>query len=152
MKTAISLAILAALCTALPATVSLANDDSQETMVWDGMPLKRSCDKNTITINECAHAVWKTADDELNALYREQLSYLHDTEAKYPPGRGASKRLVAAQKAWLVFRDKDCEYRLGEPGGSGDTFETLKCMYKHSLKRSAELREYIACRYNGCPF
>lgn len=152
MKYATSLALLVALCAGLPVTASCADDDSQELMVWDGMPLKRYCDKNTITINECAHAVWKIADDELNALYREQLRYLRDTETKYPPSRGASKKLVAAQKAWLIFRDKDCEYQLGEPGGSGDTFEILKCTYKHTLKRSAELREYIACRYNGCPF
>ena len=151
MNIATSLILTIALGAALP-TAAAPPDSDPEIMVWDGMPLHKSCDKNTITINQCAHAVWKKADDELNALYMEQLRYLRGTEAKYPPSRGASKDLVAAQRAWFVFRDKDCKYQLGEPGGSGDTFETLKCMYKRSLTRSSELREYIACRVNGCPF
>ena len=132
-------------------------------MCWDGMPLKNGCDKNTITINECAHAVWKAVDDELNALFQEQLSYLRDSEAKYPeappypPSRGASEELINAQQAWVIFRDKDCQYRLGHSAhfehlvGSGDHFERLKCMYKHTLKRSDDLREYLACRVDECP-
>jgi uncharacterized protein YecT (DUF1311 family) len=102
-------------------------------------------------MNACAQAVWKKADERLNALYQAQLQYLHEMEAKYPPGRGASKRLIASQRAWLVFRDRDCEYRVGEPRGSGAAFENLKCMYKHALQRSAELDEYVNCRFNGCP-
>lgn len=136
------------LATAAPPSIS----GSEEIMNWDGMPLAKSCDKNTITINECAFAVWKKADTELNALYQEQLQYLLGTESKFPPTRGASKRLIDAQHAWLAFRDKDCQYQLGEPGGSGDMFETLKCRYKRSMSRISELREYVACRVNGCPY
>jgi uncharacterized protein YecT (DUF1311 family) len=151
MNASASLTLAITLIAVAPAT-SGGSDSKEEIMVWDGMPLRRSCDKNTITINECAHAVWKQADDELNAVYQEQLRYLRGTEAKFPPGRGASKKLIAAQRAWLAFRDRDCEYQLGEPGGSGDTFQTLKCMYKRTLTRTTELREYVACRVNGCPF
>jgi len=152
MKTAASLALLLALISPLSAGAGASESTNEETMVWDGMPLQRSCDKNTITINECAHSVWRKADAELNSLYQEQLRYLLSSETEFPPGRGASKKLIAAQRAWVVFRDKDCEYQLGEPGGSGDTFETLKCMYKRTITRTVELREYIACRYNGCPY
>jgi uncharacterized protein YecT (DUF1311 family) len=152
MKTVSSLALVLALFSAMPVEATTSSNVDEETTVWDGMPLHRSCDKNTITINQCAQVVWKKADDEMNALYVEQLRYLRSTEAEFPPGRGSSQKLVIAQRAWLTFRDKDCSYRLGEPGGSGDTFETLKCMYKRTLTRTVELREYIACRYNGCPY
>jgi uncharacterized protein YecT (DUF1311 family) len=152
MNIATPLALATALSLALPATAGPFDGAEEEIMVWDGMPLARSCDKNTITINECAYAVWKKADDELNTIYQEQLRYLRSTEAEYPPARGASSRFVAAQRSWLLFRDKDCEYQVGEPGGSGDAFENLKCMYKRTLTRILELREYTACRYNGCPY
>ena len=157
------------LSAAFPEVTSHSNGNNQEEiMVWDGMPLNRSCDKNTITINECAYAVWKAADDELNALYQEQLSYLRESDDLYkedlqilrknnlvdPSRRRSLENLIVAQEAWRFFRDKDCEYRSvsGLARGSSDDYQNLKCMYKHTLRRSAELREYLACRANGCPY
>jgi uncharacterized protein YecT (DUF1311 family) len=119
---------------------------------WGGIPMAKGCDQNTITINQCAFDVWKKADDVLNSLYQEQLRYLRTAETEYPPSRGASRRLVTAQRAWLEFRDKDCAYQIGEPGGSGDEFTRLKCMYKHTRTRTSELSEYVSCRANGCPY
>jgi uncharacterized protein YecT (DUF1311 family) len=123
-----------------------------DVMDWDGMPMATGCDQNTITINQCAFDIWKKADDELNALYQDQLRYLRSTEAEYPPTRGASRRLISAQRAWVEFRDKDCAYRIGEPGGSGDEFERLKCSFKLTRTRISEIREYVKCRFNGCPY
>jgi uncharacterized protein YecT (DUF1311 family) len=145
--------LVTAVITVLASCTLLAADSPKaEVMNWDGMPMRAGCDKNTITINECAHNVWKKADTELNKVYQEQLLYLRRTDSEFPPGRGSSVRLADAQRAWIAFRDKDCNYQVGEGGGSGDTFERLKCMYKRTLTRTAELREYIGCRANGCPF
>lgn len=134
------------------AVSAVCAESEPEVMDWDGMPMPKGCDRNTITINQCAYDIWKKADDELNSLYQEQLRYLRSTEAEYPPSRGASRRLVAAQRAWIAFRDEDCAYRIGEPGGTGDDFERLKCRFKLTRTRISEIREYVKCRVNGCPY
>ncbi len=134
-----------------PTLAEIQNANEEDIMIWDGMPLHRSCDKNQMTVNQCAADVWRTADDELNKVYQAQLQYFKETQAEYKTDGMASKRLMAAQRAWLVFRDKDCAYQVGE-GGSSAAYEEFKCKYKRTLTRIKELQEYVDCRVNGCPY
>ena len=152
MHKPILMRVVAALAVCLFGSLVARAEPPPSMMNWDGIPMAAGCDKNTVTINQCAFDVWKKADNALNSAYQEQLRYLRSAEAEYPPSRGASRRFAAAQRAWLNFRDKDCAYPLGEPGGSGDEFTRLKCMYKHTRTRTSEIREYVKCRANGCPY
>src|SRR5450631_1496627 len=68
---------------------------------------EKPCDGNTREIVECLIA--RTADWEkrMDAAYKQALE---DTEPKQ------RKKLVAAQKLWLQYRDANCEYYGLGPG------------------------------------
>ena len=51
-------------------------------------------------MNDCAAAEAKRADAALNATYRELLS-------KVKKNKTATQKVVAAEKAWIVFRDAE---------------------------------------------
>jgi uncharacterized protein YecT (DUF1311 family) len=127
------------------------NNSEEDIVVWDGIPLKGSCTKNQFTVNQCAGIVFKTADEELNKLFQTQITYLNEMEKKWNGDGIPKKRLIEAQRAWIIFRDKDCAYQVGD-GGSSEPFESSKCKYKRTMTRIEELKEYVDCRYNGCPY
>ena len=56
------------------------------------------------TMNQCAGQDFKAADKELNTLYQQITGRLKDN----PDGK---KLLVSAQRAWLGFRDAECQYQ-----------------------------------------
>lgn len=61
-------------------------------------------------LNEESAKAWNKADDALNATYKQLLGKLDD-EGK--------KKLQAAQRAWIKFRDAECESQADEyRGGS----------------------------------
>ena len=60
----------------------------------------------------CYDGVLKEADKKLNAVYREIRSRLGDDP-------DARKLLVAAERAWIGFRDAECAFSAsGVEGGS----------------------------------
>jgi uncharacterized protein YecT (DUF1311 family) len=107
----------------------------------------QDCDKNQRTMNLCACHSFRTADRELNELFTKQLSSLKTQKTK--------KRLQDAQRAWLVFRDRDCLYEVGpsEESGSIWPMEHCTCMAKRTQRRVVELREFLACKEatDACP-
>ena len=52
---------------------------------------------------ECYGNAYKRADAELNILYRQITARLKDDKA-------TAKLLVAAQRAWVAFRDAECNF------------------------------------------
>jgi uncharacterized protein YecT (DUF1311 family) len=133
---------------------SLADDGTtiaNDFMIWDGVPFPTSCEKNQSTINSCAASLWRAADAILNSAYNRQVEDLHFNERDLNTGGEAKRRLVAAQEAWILFRDKDCSYQAVR-GGSAAQYEEYKCKYKRTLTRVSELKEYLDCRSNDCPF
>ena len=63
------------------------------------------CWKTAMTqfeLNQCAGADASAADAELNRLYQQLLSKLYGDET-------ATKKLRAAQRAWVAFRDAQLE-------------------------------------------
>lgn len=136
LRRVLSLGMIAVLCTV---TQAMAQQDSSP-------PEARDCQKDQLSLNICASEKFERADAELNRLYQEQMSYLSS------PVRRAALR--NAQAAWIAFRDKDCLYQRGpqEDRGSMDAQINADCRYMHTQKRLQDLRKYLACRQNGCPF
>lgn len=97
-------------------------------------------------LNVCAFEVFTIADDEMNRLYREQMAYLTQAPIK--------ERLKAAQKAWLSYRDASCLYENGTREESGSIWPMAQsaCEANLTRQRNLVLKEYIACRDNGCPY
>lgn len=53
-------------------------------------------------LNECAAADFRAADAQLNTAYQAITRRLTDTPAR--------RSLVEAQRAWIRFRDAECEF------------------------------------------
>ena len=83
-------------------------------------------------INACAAISAKEADQALNQAYQQ-------LKARLSPQQDAL--LVAAQLAWIRFRDAQCELeRSIEAGGSLSTTSHLECVRRLSSAREQELR------------
>ncbi|WP_235600653.1 lysozyme inhibitor LprI family protein [Serratia rubidaea] len=97
-------------------------------------------DKTSQTeMNVCAAGEYKQADAQLNARYKQLQSRLKGDEA-------AAKRLVAAQRAWIGFRDVDCQFSTGaSEGGSLHGFVLSNCLTEKTQARSAEFDKLLNC-------
>jgi uncharacterized protein YecT (DUF1311 family) len=90
-------------------------------------------------MNACAAAEFQQANARLNAVYREITARVKRTV-------DIRKQLVAAQRAWISFRDAECSFvtSLSE-GGSIHPMLVLLCKTRITDKRIAELRPLLTC-------
>lgn len=73
------------------------------------------------TMNKCAGKALKASDGELNTLYKQIEARLKDDQDK-------TRLLVAAQQAWIAFRDAECDFSAtGVAGGSAYPMIILQC-------------------------
>jgi uncharacterized protein YecT (DUF1311 family) len=85
----------------------------------------------------CATQAWKQADVKLNEAYRQTLGMLADTQ--YAPIKAA---LINAQRAWIKFRDADCDVQQHiYAGGSMDGAIVAACLRDLTERRTKELQE-----------
>ena len=112
----------------------------------DNWRAKINCGEATTQLetNVCAGEQFKLADEELNRLYKEKLDTLTADRESFRD----------MQRAWLVFRDKACFYETGprEEGGSSWPLTDATCMEYHTKKRIEDLKMYLKCTQNGCPY
>jgi uncharacterized protein YecT (DUF1311 family) len=80
-------------------------------------------------INDCAAKDARAADERLNRAYRNMMGNV-DAEDK--------AKLVAAQRAWIAFRDADCAF-WSSGGGSIAPWSYSSCIADHSRARAKEL-------------
>lgn len=98
-------------------------------------------------INICTDRAAKAADAELNKLYRQVQSRLKDSP-------GGHKSLVAAQRAWIAFRDAECRFAAsGVGGGSAMPMVMSNCLEQMTRRRAADLKAWLNCPEGdlGCP-
>jgi uncharacterized protein YecT (DUF1311 family) len=81
-------------------------------------------------MNQCAIDEFRKADAELNGIY-QQLLLKTDRQEK----------LKAAQRAWIAFREADCEYEASESeGGTMEPLLRYSCYGKATKTRLNQLR------------
>jgi uncharacterized protein YecT (DUF1311 family) len=91
------------------------------------------------TMNQCADKAYKASDAKLNKLYRQITGRLKDD-------RDAAKLLVAAQKAWIAFRDAECKFSSsGATGGSIYPMTLAQCLDGVTQDRIKSLQAYLNC-------
>ena len=91
------------------------------------------------TMNACAGKALKASDAELNALYRQIQGRLKDDAEK-------TKLLVTAQRAWVAYRDAECDFASSSvAGGSAQPMVTLECRDDRTKKRVADFKTYLSC-------
>ncbi|MFP4299076.1 MAG: lysozyme inhibitor LprI family protein [Spirulinaceae cyanobacterium] len=87
-------------------------------------------------MNYCAALDAQEADDKLNEVYQElRAAITNETQ---------EKRLIAAQQAWIPFRDSDCEfYQRRYDGGSIMPLMYSACIADRTRQRTKELEIYL---------
>ncbi|WP_427025076.1 lysozyme inhibitor LprI family protein [Aureimonas ureilytica] len=99
------------------------------------------------SLNLCAGRAYSEADRRLNELYRDLKARL-----KGDPNRLG--HLTSAQRAWIGFRDLECEFRASAvQGGSAQPMVKADCLRDLTERRIEALRVYAHCPEGdlGCP-
>lgn len=104
-------------------------------------------------LNICADQDYPAADAELNKTYRLVVAAMQatdkelgDIDAAYA---GALEALKKAQRAWIGYRDGQCELAGFEArGGSMEPMLVSGCLTELTRKRTAELKELMESAEN----
>src|SRR4029078_2700471 len=102
---------------------------------------------NQMQMKECAETAFKNAADELNSIYGNIVRRLKTDEV-------ANKLLVAAQKAWLRFRDAECAFiSSASSGGSLYPMIVENLPANITQERVNGLKRYLSCEEGdmSCP-
>lgn len=108
----------------IAASVSFAADDGP-------------CAKETaqMGLNACFGKLADAADAKLNKLYKQLAAKAEGKE---------KDALRDAQRAWIAYRDKECEYEtIGEEGGSIRPMEISICVADKTNARSKEFEAFL---------
>ncbi|MEM7060098.1 MAG: lysozyme inhibitor LprI family protein [Pseudomonadota bacterium] len=86
---------------------------------------------------ECYNKELKAADTELNAIWKRVIAEHHSGGVK----EEHTKDIRAAQRAWITFRDADCEAKskIGIP--KYWELNRLSCLYQMTTSRTSDLKE-----------
>ncbi|MDH7801716.1 uncharacterized protein YecT (DUF1311 family) [Rhizobium sp. AN70] len=91
----------------------------------------------------CAGQEYDKADKQLNAEYQKVRKQLAERDKSAEESdKGATDALIAAQRAWVAFRDANCEaFGFQARGGTMEPMLVSSCLADMSSKRADELRE-----------
>jgi uncharacterized protein YecT (DUF1311 family) len=111
-------------------------------LAWAGAAPAEAPDcKNAMTtldMNACAAADEKVVEAKLNEVYQRVLKTYGDQEHA-----AARSKLIAAQRAWVKFRETDCDAVLEKwAGGSIHTQMYIGCMQNHAERRIKDLEDF----------
>jgi uncharacterized protein YecT (DUF1311 family) len=102
----------------------------------------KGCDDGTIkggqaAMSICSAEKYDQADAKMNKLYGQLLAKLETKQTK--------ERLRTAQRAWIKYRDANCEF-FGDIYGGAPVWrsaEDLNCRVEMTTIRTKELRKYL---------
>jgi uncharacterized protein YecT (DUF1311 family) len=97
-------------------------------------------------MNFCATLEFRTADAELNAQWRITAAEMRRRDQGIADdGRpGYFDQLLAAQRAWLAYRDAHCDSEgYGARGGSMEALLVANCRTQLTIDRTEQLRVLI---------
>lgn len=90
---------------------------------------------SNVEYKECAHRAYEAADRRLNQVYQQLSSKLSSTERQ---------QLIAAESAWIQFRDKNCSFEVyPSRGGTGYGGFLSNCLEQMTRQRTADLERYL---------
>ncbi len=107
-------------------------------------PIDCSHATSTMEMNECADRDFAAADRVLNETYQKALAMIgrDDGSPAYTAAEW-EKQFRASQRAWVAFRDADCNglVPVEWSGGSITSYQVLSCMIELTKARTQMLRE-----------
>lgn len=99
---------------------------------------------STVEMNNCAGAEFEKADKELNEVYARALKDIPEMATDDPlfDAKAWENALRQSQRAWLAFRDAECEEHVAMfwSGGSGATVDIIGCKTEKTEARTKELK------------
>ncbi len=95
-----------------------------------------------LDMNICAYQEFEAADAELNRVYAEAIAFMQAADRDYAPeGENEEARLRKAQRAWVAFRDANCDQAgFQMRGGSAEPLLVNGCLRFMTEERTAELQ------------
>jgi uncharacterized protein YecT (DUF1311 family) len=84
----------------------------------------------TFAMIDCISAEYERQDERLNQLYQTLMSSL-DYERR--------ETLRAAQRAWIEFRDANCDFYFDPQGGTSARLAANSCIMSETAERADEL-------------
>ena len=98
-------------------------------------------------MNRCAGLEYREADAALNAQWEEtaaEMKLRDDSEYASDGRLGYFPALLAAQRAWLAYRDAHCiSYGYFARGGSMEPMLVAACKTDATRERTQELRDLV---------
>lgn len=104
-------------------------------------------DSTQMELTQCAVDRFAASDSELNAVYRQVRQRLGDLP-------DSNRRLVAAQRAWIAFRDAECGFEASAvAGGSLAPMIIADCRDRLTRLRVEDLTRDLSCQEGDttCP-
>ncbi len=98
-----------------------------------------------VELNICADQDYQKADAELNKVWKEARRTAKEVDADQPSNemKGAEAALLAAQRAWITYRDRNCELAgFDARGGSMEPMLVSGCLAEMTRARTKELRSF----------
>ncbi|MDJ1464299.1 lysozyme inhibitor LprI family protein [Nitratireductor sp. GZWM139] len=91
-------------------------------------------------MTQCAGKSYQAADKKLNARYGDAMK-------RYESNEEARTLLRDAQRAWIAFRDAECDLAtLGVRGGSIEPMIRAQCLEDLTEDRSDQLEDLVDCQ------
>ncbi len=106
------------------------------------------CDGNNMELTQCVWDAYKKADAELNSVWKQVIATIKpDDFLPADAAREWKDDLLASQRAWITFKEKDCDAVAFEwYGGSGANMAVGDCLYGHTVARTKDLKERYLSR------
>lgn len=99
---------------------------------------------STVEMNFCAEEEFDKADAELNKAYKSALAAIPSLAGEHPfDAKSWENALRASQRAWLTFRDAECDQHVPMfwTGGTGTSSAVTGCKTEKTRARTEELKE-----------
>lgn len=94
-----------------------------------------SAPMNTVEMHYCADEAYKAADGDLNQVWQTMRGHLSKEE---------KAALLTAQRAWLKYRDANCDFAaMPYLGGTLHPVILLTCLESMTRTRTEELRAML---------
>jgi uncharacterized protein YecT (DUF1311 family) len=106
--------------------------------IWD------ECgDGPNVVMTQCIWERYEAVDKELNAVWKDVLATIAPSDFMAAEQVAEWKaRLLAAQRAWVTFKEEDCNGAVAYEwlGGTGANAAVGACLYTHTRARIDDLR------------
>lgn len=91
--------------------------------------------RDTPGYSDCAYHAYEVADQQLNDIYKKLLDTVKGEEKSL---------LITAQKAWIQFRDANCDFETFDVrGGTGWSTYHDECLERMTLQRVLEIKNML---------